>query len=93
MLCELETDKVSVEVPSPGAGTLTEILAGEGETVQAGGKLALMSSGDGAATGPSSASDEAASAPPAAPTPARHRPGARTWKMPPPPREQWPRPG
>ena len=49
MLCELETDKVSVEVPSPAAGTLTEILAGEGDTVQAGGKLALMSSGDGAA--------------------------------------------
>jgi len=48
MLCELETDKVSVEVPAPAAGTLTEILAAEGETVQAGGKLALMSSGDGA---------------------------------------------
>ncbi len=27
MLCELETDKVSVEVPSPAAGTLGEILA------------------------------------------------------------------
>ena len=50
MLCELETDKVSVEVPAPAAGTLTEILAGEGETVQAGGKLALMSSGEGATT-------------------------------------------
>ncbi|WP_104018289.1 2-oxoglutarate dehydrogenase complex dihydrolipoyllysine-residue succinyltransferase [Roseovarius nitratireducens] len=49
MLCELETDKVSVEVPAPASGTLTEILAGEGETVQAGGKLALMSSGAGAA--------------------------------------------
>ncbi|MET4129181.1 2-oxoglutarate dehydrogenase complex dihydrolipoyllysine-residue succinyltransferase [Roseovarius sp. MBR-6] len=50
MLCELETDKVSVEVPAPASGTLTEILAGEGETVQAGGKLALMSSGEGAAS-------------------------------------------
>ncbi|MDD9726746.1 2-oxoglutarate dehydrogenase complex dihydrolipoyllysine-residue succinyltransferase [Roseovarius sp. SK2] len=49
MLCELETDKVSVEVPSPAAGTLTEILANEGETVQAGGKLAVLSgSADGA---------------------------------------------
>ncbi|QFT91494.1 Dihydrolipoyllysine-residue succinyltransferase component of 2-oxoglutarate dehydrogenase complex [Roseovarius sp. THAF9] len=48
MLCELETDKVSVEVPSPAAGTLTEILANEGETVQAGGKLAVLSgSADG----------------------------------------------
>ena len=52
MLCELETDKVSVEVPAPTAGTLTEILAAEGETVQAGGKLALMSSGEGAASAP-----------------------------------------
>ena len=49
MLCELETDKVSVEVPAPAAGTLTEILAAEGSTVAAGGKLGVMSSGDGAA--------------------------------------------
>ncbi|MEQ9260789.1 MAG: 2-oxoglutarate dehydrogenase complex dihydrolipoyllysine-residue succinyltransferase [Roseovarius sp.] len=48
MLCELETDKVSVEVPSPAAGTLTEILAKEGETVQASAKLAVLS---GAADG------------------------------------------
>ncbi|QIE46799.1 2-oxoglutarate dehydrogenase complex dihydrolipoyllysine-residue succinyltransferase [Pseudohalocynthiibacter aestuariivivens] len=48
MLCELETDKVSVEVPSPAAGTLTEILAAEGDTVQANGKLAVLSgSADG----------------------------------------------
>src|SRR6056297_1619051 len=60
MLCELETDKVSVEVPAPAAGTLTEILAAEGETVQAGGKLALMSSGDGAAA--PAKSDEAPAA-------------------------------
>jgi 2-oxoglutarate dehydrogenase E2 component (dihydrolipoamide succinyltransferase) len=50
MLCELETDKVSVEVPSPAAGVLAEILAPEGGTVQAGGKLAILSSGDGAAS-------------------------------------------
>ncbi|KZY31835.1 dihydrolipoamide succinyltransferase [Roseovarius sp. HI0049] len=48
MLCELETDKVSVEVPSPAAGTITEILAQEGETVQANAKLAVLS---GAADG------------------------------------------
>ncbi|MFQ6547651.1 2-oxoglutarate dehydrogenase complex dihydrolipoyllysine-residue succinyltransferase [Aestuariibius sp. 2305UL40-4] len=47
MLCELETDKVSVEVPAPTAGTLTEILAKEGETVAAGGKLAVMTRGAG----------------------------------------------
>ena len=49
MLCELETDKVSVEVPAPAAGTLTEILAPEGETVEAGGKLAVLATGAGAA--------------------------------------------
>ena len=39
MLCELETDKVSVEVPAPAAGVLAEITAAEGATVEAGGKL------------------------------------------------------
>uniref|UniRef100_UPI0037C841E9 biotin/lipoyl-containing protein n=1 Tax=Roseovarius salis TaxID=3376063 RepID=UPI0037C841E9 len=52
MLCELETDKVSVEVPAPAAGTLSKILAKEGETVQAGGKLAEMTSGDAPAAAP-----------------------------------------
>ena len=56
MLCELETDKVSVEVPAPAAGVLTEILADEGATVEAGGKLAIMSAGaDAAATAPAAA--------------------------------------
>ncbi len=50
MLCELETDKVSVEVPSPGAGTLSQVLAEEGATVQAGGKLAVLSGKGGGAT-------------------------------------------
>ncbi|OWU85402.1 2-oxoglutarate dehydrogenase [Oceanicola sp. 22II-s10i] len=50
MLCELETDKVSVEVPAPAAGVLTKILAAEGTTVEAGGQLAVMGgSGAGAA--------------------------------------------
>ncbi len=43
MLVELETDKVSVEVPSPASGTITEILAADGETVAAGAKLAVIS--------------------------------------------------
>ncbi|UWQ38081.1 2-oxoglutarate dehydrogenase complex dihydrolipoyllysine-residue succinyltransferase [Leisingera aquaemixtae] len=51
MLCELETDKVSVEVPAPAAGVLTEILAEEGATVNAGGKLAVMSAGEAGAAG------------------------------------------
>ncbi|RMA43951.1 2-oxoglutarate dehydrogenase complex dihydrolipoyllysine-residue succinyltransferase [Rhodophyticola porphyridii] len=55
MLCELETDKVSVEVPAPASGTLTEILAAEGQTVEAGGKLAVMSAGAGAGAAAGSA--------------------------------------
>jgi 2-oxoglutarate dehydrogenase E2 component (dihydrolipoamide succinyltransferase) len=62
MLCELETDKVSVEVPAPAAGVLTEILAPEGTTVDASAKLAVLSSGAGAAAAPSAA--------PSVPTPA-----------------------
>ena len=48
MLCELETDKVSVEVPSPVAGVLTEIIAAEGETVSANAKLAVIAEGEAA---------------------------------------------
>ena len=63
MLCELETDKVSVEVPAPAAGTLTEILAAEGSTVQAGGKLATLSSGAGASAPAAAPKAEQAAAP------------------------------
>ncbi len=58
MLCELETDKVSVEVPAPAAGTLGEILAGEGSTVAAGGRLATMTTGDAPAAAPAPAAEE-----------------------------------
>jgi len=47
MLCELETDKVSVEVPAPAAGVLGKILKKEGETVEAGGQLAEITVGAG----------------------------------------------
>ena len=60
MLCELETDKVSVEVPSPAAGVLSEIIAAEGTTVQANGKLAVIGGAVAAV----------AAAPAAAPAPA-----------------------
>ncbi|WP_284162583.1 2-oxoglutarate dehydrogenase complex dihydrolipoyllysine-residue succinyltransferase [Frigidibacter sp. SD6-1] len=49
MLCELETDKVSVEVPSPVAGILAEILAPEGATVDPKARLAIISEGASAA--------------------------------------------
>ena len=61
MLCELETDKVSVEVPAPAAGVLSEITAAEGATVAAAGKLGVISgAGAGAATGTVAATETAA---------------------------------
>ncbi len=47
-LFEVSTDKVDSEVPSPMAGVLTEIVAAEGDTVEVGAVIALLS-GDGAA--------------------------------------------
>ena len=66
MLCELETDKVSVEVPAPAAGVLDEILAGEGDTVEAGGKLATIKAGAGASSAPAKEAPAAETAAPAA---------------------------
>ncbi|MGB2127341.1 2-oxoglutarate dehydrogenase complex dihydrolipoyllysine-residue succinyltransferase [Planktomarina sp.] len=60
MLCELETDKVSVEVPAPAAGVLGQILAAEGSTVQAGGQLAVIGGDVSSAAAPEPASAPAA---------------------------------
>ncbi|MDX8443687.1 2-oxoglutarate dehydrogenase complex dihydrolipoyllysine-residue succinyltransferase [Mesorhizobium australafricanum] len=46
---ELETDKVTVEVPAAGAGTLAEIAVKEGETVNVGALLGSISAGGAAA--------------------------------------------
>ena len=67
MLCELETDKVSVEVPSPVSGVLTEILAPEGTTVDAKARLAIVAEGAAGAVAAPAAKVEA---PKAAPAPA-----------------------
>ncbi|MDB5627629.1 MAG: 2-oxoglutarate dehydrogenase, subunit, dihydrolipoamide succinyltransferase [Tardiphaga sp.] len=48
-LVELETDKVTIEVPAPSAGTLGEIVAKDGETVAVGALLGQISEGGGAA--------------------------------------------
>ncbi len=69
MLCELETDKVTVEVPSPVAGVMGEIVAGEGETVGVDALLATLAEGTGAVA-PTLAS-AAESAPAAAPAAAK----------------------
>ncbi|WP_439153971.1 2-oxoglutarate dehydrogenase complex dihydrolipoyllysine-residue succinyltransferase [Yoonia sp.] len=59
MLCELETDKVTVEVPSPVAGTLSEIVAAEGDTVGVDALLAQIAEGDAAPAPKAEATKEA----------------------------------
>jgi 2-oxoglutarate dehydrogenase E2 component (dihydrolipoamide succinyltransferase) len=72
MLCELETDKVTVEVPSPVAGVLSEIVAAEGETVGANALLAQISEG-GEAAAPAPAAKAEAPKAEAAPAPVTAR--------------------
>jgi pyruvate dehydrogenase E2 component (dihydrolipoyllysine-residue acetyltransferase) len=60
-LVEVQTDKTTVEIPSPAAGTVARILVGEGELVPVGTPLVVI--GDGAEAAPA----EAAAAEPAAP--------------------------
>ncbi|HXW26507.1 MAG TPA: biotin/lipoyl-containing protein, partial [Xanthobacteraceae bacterium] len=47
-LVELETDKVTIEVPAPAAGVLAEILAKDGDTVAPGALLGQIQEGAGA---------------------------------------------
>jgi len=71
MLCELETDKVTVEVPSPVAGVMGEIVAAEGETVGVDALLATLVEGEGAVAAAPAPKPTEAPAPAAAPTPAK----------------------
>ncbi len=54
-LLEVSTDKVDTEIPSPAAGVLQRIVAGEDETVEVGGELAVI--GDGSDSGSDSGGD------------------------------------
>jgi 2-oxoglutarate dehydrogenase E2 component (dihydrolipoamide succinyltransferase) len=65
-LFEISTDKVDAEIPSPAAGTLTEVRYKEGETVEVNTVVAVLD-GNGAAAPPASeaapAQEETAAAP------------------------------
>jgi len=66
-MLEVDTDKVNAEVPAPVTGILREILAKEGETVQAGAEIAVVELGDGTAPAtPETPAPAAAAAPPKA---------------------------
>ena len=84
-LFEIETDKVSMEVPSTSAGVLTEIRVAAGEVAPVGAVVAVIADGTGAAAGaksagkatPAAAPARAASPPVAAPaTPPAMQPAA-----------------
>jgi 2-oxoglutarate dehydrogenase E2 component (dihydrolipoamide succinyltransferase) len=69
-LVELETDKVTIEVPAPAAGVLGEIAAKDGETVAVGALLGQIREGAGAAkAAPTTAKPAAAPAAPLSPAP------------------------
>jgi len=85
-LVELETDKVTLEVPAPAAGVLSDIAAKNGDTVAVGALLGQIKEGAGAAPKPAAVPKAAAPAPkPAeAPKPAAAAP-QRSGEMPMPP--------
>jgi 2-oxoglutarate dehydrogenase E2 component (dihydrolipoamide succinyltransferase) len=66
-LFEISTDKVDAEIPSPAAGTLTEIKFKEGETVEVNKVVAVLDGGDGASAAASGGSTETTAQPPSAP--------------------------
>jgi len=75
-LVELETDKVTVEVPAPASGVLSEIIVKAGDTVAVGSLLGAIAEGDGKAK-PAPVKAAAATAQPApqpAPAPAAAKP-------------------
>src|SRR5207245_1276533 len=84
VLFEVSTDKVDSEVPSPTSGYLAEILVPEGETVEVGAKLAVISdaapSGNGSAARPAPANEA-----PKAETPPKEEPTAEEAAPPPAP--------
>lgn len=80
-IVSLETDKVAVDVPAPAAGTMGDIVAKEGETVQVGALLGYVNEGASAGASPAPAAAPAAAAPSAkaeaaAPAPAASAPAA-----------------
>ncbi|KAK3430523.1 hypothetical protein EUGRSUZ_D01602 [Eucalyptus grandis] len=100
-IAQIETDKVTIDVASPEAGVIQKFLAKEGETVEPGTKIAVISkSGEGAThVAPSeSAGEKAASPPPPAEkveekqkpkaeaAPAAEKPKAPSPPPPPPPK-------
>ena len=87
-ILELETDKVTIEVPAPASGTLSEIVAQAGETVGLGALLGQIAEGAAAAApaaAPAAAAPAKVAEPAAAAAPAAAAPAAAPSSMPPAP--------
>ena len=79
---ELETDKVTLEVPAPASGTLGEIIAAEGDTVEVGAGLApCLNEGCAPPAATSAGKDRGKPAAAPAEAPAEHppRPALHAW--------------
>jgi pyruvate/2-oxoglutarate dehydrogenase complex dihydrolipoamide acyltransferase (E2) component len=66
LLVEVTTDKVNTEIPSIASGTITKIIAQEGDTVKVGAPMCVISSSNGTAatvSAPAPAAEAAAPAP------------------------------
>jgi len=83
-LFEISTDKVDAEIPSPAAGTLTEVRFKEGETVEVNTVVAVLD-GDQASATAEAPAKAAAPAPPPPPAPAPPPPPPQQAAPPPPP--------
>ena len=78
-LVELETDKVTIEVPAPASGVLSEVLVESGTTVEIGAILAMIGEGSGKVSAKPAAKKEEpkkAEAPAPAPAPVAAKPAA-----------------
>jgi len=82
-LVELETDKVTLEVPAPAAGVLGEITASNGATVAVGALLGQIQDGAGAVAAAKPAAAAAAPKPAEAPKPAPAPAAASAMPLPP----------
>uniref|UniRef100_A0A8C1WT23 Dihydrolipoyllysine-residue succinyltransferase component of 2-oxoglutarate dehydrogenase complex, mitochondrial n=1 Tax=Cyprinus carpio TaxID=7962 RepID=A0A8C1WT23_CYPCA len=76
VVCEIETDKTSVQVPSPAAGVIEELLVPDGGKVEGGTPLFKLKKGAGAAKTTAAAPPPAAETPPPPAAPAAADPDA-----------------
>ena len=84
-LFEISTDKVDAEIPSPAAGTLTEVRFNEGDTVEVNVVVAVLDGNGGQAAAPAKPVEETKEAKPVAESKPVETPPAKIEPPPPPP--------